>query len=53
VGGVIDVEICHIKGIAEFSQNSLISEVNALSNLVALCKNHHWEHHHGYLRDIG
>lgn len=37
----IVVEVCHIKGIAEFSEDALMSEVNALSNLIYLCPNHH------------
>lgn len=37
------VEICHIKGIADHSMDSKISEINSLDNLVYLCPNHHWE----------
>ena len=37
------VEICHIKGIADHSLDSKISEINSLDNLVYLCPNHHWE----------
>ena len=37
------VEVCHIKSIADFDGQSIISEVNSLSNLVYLCPNHHWE----------
>jgi len=44
------VDICHIKGINSFSPESKISEINALSNLVALCKNHHWEFDNGLLQ---
>jgi len=36
------VEVCHIKGIADFNNSSLIQDINALSNLVYLCPNHHW-----------
>lgn len=35
------VEVCHIKPIKEFSEDALMGEVNALSNLVYLCPNHH------------
>jgi 5-methylcytosine-specific restriction endonuclease McrA len=42
-------EVCHIKAINSFSENTIISEVNALSNLVALCPNCHWELDHGLL----
>jgi hypothetical protein len=37
------VEICHIKGIADHSPDTKISEINDLTNLVYLCPNHHWE----------
>lgn len=37
------VDICHIKDINKFPDSALISEVNAITNLVALCKNHHYE----------
>lgn len=36
-------QICHIKPIKDFKRNSLIKEINDLSNLVALCPNCHWE----------
>lgn len=42
------VDVCHIKDIYLFDLNSTIKEVNALSNLVALCKTHHWEFDQGY-----
>jgi hypothetical protein len=37
------VDICHIKPIADFTEDVVISEVNSLNNLITLCKNHHWE----------
>lgn len=37
------IEICHIKDIASFSKTTLVSEINDPSNLIALCRNHHWE----------
>jgi len=42
-------DVCHIKGISEFSPNATVSEVNGLDNLIALCKNHHWEFDNGIL----
>jgi len=36
-------EVCHIKAISSFSEETTISEINSLENLVALCPNHHWE----------
>jgi hypothetical protein len=44
-------EICHINPISSFSLDSLISEVNHLSNLVILCPNHHWKLDHNQLTD--
>jgi len=40
------VNVCHIKGIGTFSMDSLVGEINALDNLIALCPNHHWEFDH-------
>ena len=37
-------EVCHIKSVSDFSDDSLISEINSLDNLVALCPNHHKEY---------
>jgi hypothetical protein len=42
-------QVCHIKSIASFGINSKITEINSLSNLIALCPNHHWELDHGLL----
>lgn len=35
------VELCHIKPISSFSNETLLSEINSLQNLVYLCPNHH------------
>jgi len=37
------VETCHIKSIPDFSEDTLISVVNSLDNLLVLCPNCHWE----------
>jgi hypothetical protein len=37
------IEICHKKPIKSFSEDTLVSEINSVDNLVALCPNHHWE----------
>lgn len=37
------IEICHIKAVSEFGNNSLLGEINNLNNLIALCPNHHKE----------
>jgi hypothetical protein len=43
------IDICHIKEISSFPDNATIKEINDLSNLIALCKNHHWEFDHNLL----
>lgn len=43
------VDAAHIKPIVDFDAKALISEVNALTNLLALCRNHHWELDHGLI----
>lgn len=43
------VEIHHIKGISTFSDDTPISVINDLSNLIAVCPNHHWELENGYI----
>lgn len=43
------VEICHIKAIKDFAEDTPISSVNDISNLVALCPNCHWELDRGLL----
>ena len=43
------IEIAHIKSVSSFSDDSLISEINSINNLVYLCPNHHWEFDHGKL----
>ena len=37
------VEVAHIKAIASFSEDTLLSVVNHPDNLVVLCPNCHWE----------
>lgn len=37
-------EVVHIKSVSSFSDDTLISEINDIENLVALCPNHHWEY---------
>lgn len=36
------IEVCHIKPISLFSENTKISEINSLNNLIYLCRNHHY-----------
>lgn len=42
-GYVKHVDVCHITPISAFDDFAFIADINALSNLIALCKNHHWE----------
>ena len=37
------VELCHIKSIASFSENTLLQEINSEKNVLFLCPNCHWE----------
>jgi hypothetical protein len=43
------VELCHIKPISQFNENSTLSEVNCEDNLIQLCPNCHWEFDNGLL----
>lgn len=49
----VHVEICHKKDIADFSLDTLVSEINDFSNLGALCRNCHWEVDHGITKWAG
>lgn len=44
------IDICHIKPVSKFSDDTPITTVNALNNLIALCPNHHWEADHGFIK---
>ena len=37
------VEVCHMVSVNEFPDSTLVSEINNIDNLVALCPNHHKE----------
>ncbi len=43
-GYAVHVEIAHIKAVASFAGDTLMSEINCIDNLMALCRNHHWEY---------
>ena len=43
------VEIAHIKAVALFSKNSTMEDINNPNNLVALCRNCHYEFDNGFL----
>ena len=44
------VEVAHIKAVAEFDDDATIGEINAITNLIGLCPNHHWEYDNGLLK---
>lgn len=44
------MEICHIKPISEFSDDTLIAIINHPDNIVILCPNCHWEFDNGLLK---
>ena len=43
------VEICHIKDVSKYNPDTFIYVVNHINNLIALCRNHHWELDHNLL----
>jgi hypothetical protein len=43
------VELCHIKPIASFPENTFIKEINSEKNLISLCPNCHWELDNGLI----
>jgi hypothetical protein len=44
------IEIAHKKGVSEFPDMTLITEINNIENLIPLCRRCHWEFDHGYLK---
>jgi hypothetical protein len=42
------VEVCHIKPIHSFPEDTLVSIINDPSNILILCPNCHWEHDRQY-----
>lgn len=45
-------DVCHIRPVSDFDDGAMISEINSINNLVALCPNHHWELDHGRLEGV-
>ena len=43
------IEVCHIKAISSYNNDTLVSEINDIKNLIGLCPNHHWELDNGLL----
>jgi hypothetical protein len=48
-GYKIYTEVCHIKPVHEFSDETLIKEINTIDNLMSMCPNHHKEYDWGLL----
>ena len=44
------VEVAHIKSVSDFDDNTKISIINSIDNLIGLCPNHHWEYDNGILK---
>lgn len=44
------IEVAHIKSVSSFSDDTYISKINEISNLIALCPNHHWEYDNNLLK---
>ena len=42
-------QVCHINPVSNFGSSSTIADINAITNLIALCPNHHWDLDHGFL----
>lgn len=43
-------EVCHIKDVSSFPDDTLIADINHVDNLMALCPTHHWEFDNGHLK---
>ena len=48
-GYSVHIEVCHIRDVKDFPDSATISEINRIENLIALCRNHHWEFDNGLL----
>ena len=46
----LHIEFAHIKAVSKFDLDTKLGIVNDPSNLLILCKNHHWELDHGFLK---
>lgn len=49
-GYFLHVELCHIKPLSTFSNDSLLKDVNSEQNVIPLCRNCHWEFDKGLLK---
>ncbi len=48
-GYTLIFHVCHKEPIYMFSNDTKLSIINDINNLIALCPNHHWEFDNGYL----
>lgn len=48
-GYSIGIDVCHVRGVSNFSDDTLIKVINDIKNLMALCKRHHHEYDYGIL----
>ncbi len=48
-GYSLHVDVCHVKDIRDHDDGTPFSVINQEANLIALCKNHHWEFDHDVL----
>lgn len=48
-GYSLHVDVAHIKSVSSFSPTAYLYQINHISNLIGLCKNHHWEYDNNYL----
>lgn len=48
-GYKLHIEYCHIRPVSDFSDTATLGEINAESNVLILCRNHHWEQENGYI----
>jgi hypothetical protein len=46
------VELCHLKALSEFGDETLLGEINSEKNVVQLCRNCHWELDNHYFKVI-
>lgn len=41
--------MAHIRSVSDFDDSAPIGRIDDISNLIALCPNHHWEFDHGII----
>jgi hypothetical protein len=48
-GYALHIELCHIKPVSVFGEETTLGEINHPDNILVLCRNHHWEFDNGHL----